>query len=85
MTQIKFQNIFENLFFEGQKSRLFKTKVFFCSKKVEKTKKTGDAKVDKKAPKTITTRRKEKRNKKNVLLSPKKREKTKQREQSEKW
>ena len=33
---------------------------------MEKTKKAGDAKVDKKAPKTITTRRKEKRNKKNV-------------------
>ena len=72
VTQIKFQNIFENLFFEGQKSRLFKTKVFFVQKKWKRQKKIGDAKVDKKAPKTIATRRKEKRNKKNVLLCQKK-------------
>ena len=35
-------------FIKGQKSRLFKTKVFFVQKKSGKDKKTGDAKVDKK-------------------------------------
>ena len=48
---------------ESQKNvRLFKTKVFLFEK-VEKTKKAGDAKVDKKTPKTIATIRKDKRNK----------------------
>ena len=69
-----FKTFSKTFFFliKGQKSRAFKTKFFFCLTKVEKTKKTGDAKVDKKAPKTITTRMKEKRNKNNVLLSQKK-------------
>ena len=34
---------------KGQKSRLFKTKGFFCQKKWKRQKKTGDAKVDKKS------------------------------------
>ena len=38
-------------FIKGQKKELSKRRFFFCSKEVEKTKKTGDAKVDKKLQK----------------------------------
>ena len=68
-----FQNIFENqgiLFFKnGQKRNRkkmwdFSKRRFSLFKKVEKTRKTGDAKVDRtKTPKTIATIRKDKRNK----------------------
>ena len=75
VTQIKFQNIFENLFFEGQKSRLFKTKVFFLFKKSGNDKKIGDAKVDKKSSKNHHNQKEGKAEQEKCAPPPKKREK----------
>ena len=73
MTQIKFQNIFLKIkaFFQKRTKKESQNKrhtrqnegFFFAQKKWKRQKKTGDAKVDKKTPKTIATIRKDKRNK----------------------
>ena len=62
-------------FIKGQKSRLFKTKVFFWTKKWKRQKKTGDAKVDKKAQKNHYNQKEGKTEQEKCAPLPKKREK----------